>query len=103
MKEIVLAVLALAWTAAAQTTGSLGIFEGASDVGTPSRKGSVVYDAGRNEYRVTGGGNNMWGSRDDFFFVWRKVTGHVVITARAEGHHRQRAASESRPYSPQGP
>ena len=81
MKEIALVMLALASTAVAQTTGSLGIFEGASDVGTPSHKGSLVYDAARKEYRVTGGGNNMWGSRDDFFFVWRKVTGDIVITA----------------------
>ncbi len=57
------------------------MFEGATDVGTPSHKGSVTYDDARKEYRVTGGGNNMWGARDDFFFVWRKVTGDVVITA----------------------
>ena len=81
MKEIALIVLGLACTAAAQTPGSLGIFEGASDVGAPSHKGSVVYDAARKEYRITGGGNNMWAARDDFFFVWRKVTGDVVITA----------------------
>jgi len=81
MKEIALVMLALASTAVAQTTGSLGMFEGASDVGSPSHKGSVVYDAARKQYRVTGGGNNMWGSRDDFFFVWRKVTGDIVITA----------------------
>ena len=81
MKECALVVLGLASTVGAQTSGSLGIFEGASDVGTPSHKGSVVYDAARKEYRVTGGGNNMWASRDDFFFVWRKVTGDVVITA----------------------
>ena len=47
-------MLALVCTGAAQTAGSLGIFEGASDVGTPSHKGSVVYDAERKEYRVTG-------------------------------------------------
>lgn len=81
MKEIVLIMLALASTVVAQTAGDLGIFEGASDVGTPSHKGSVVYDAARKEYRVTGGGNNMWGARDDFFFVWRKVAGDVVLTA----------------------
>jgi hypothetical protein len=81
MIRTALVLLGLASTAIAQTTGSLGIFEGASDVGTPSRKGSVTYDADRKEYRVTGGGNNMWASRDDFFFVWRKVTGDVVITA----------------------
>ena len=81
MKQITLMMLGLVSPAIAQTTGSLGIFEGASDVGTPSHKGSVVYDAARKEYRVTGGGNNMWGSRDDFFFVWRKATADVVITA----------------------
>ncbi len=81
MKKIVLVALGLVSTAVAQTNGSLGIFEGASDVGTPSHKGSVVYDVARKEYRVTGGGNNMWGSRDDFFFVWRKVAGDVVLTA----------------------
>lgn len=74
-------MLAIASAAVAQTTGNLGIFEGASDVGTPAHKGSVVYDAARKQYRVTGGGNNMWGAHDDFFFVWRKVTGDVVITA----------------------
>ena len=74
-------MLALVCTGAAQTAGSLGIFEGASDVGTPSHKGSVVYDAERKEYRVTGGGENMWAGRDDFYFVWRKVTGDVAITA----------------------
>jgi hypothetical protein len=78
MKKIAVLTACLACAAAAQTTG---IFEGASDVGTPSHKGSVVYDAARKEYRVTGGGNNMWAARDDFFFVWRKVTGDVIITA----------------------
>jgi hypothetical protein len=81
MKEIALLMLGLAATASAQTATGLGVFEGASDVGAPSHKGSVVYDQARKEYRVTGGGNNMWGSRDDFFFVWRKVTGDVAITA----------------------
>src|SRR5574340_593142 len=78
MTNIVFVMLGLASAAAAQTAG---IFEGASDVGTPSHKGSVVYDAERKEYRVTGGGNNMWGSRDDFFCVWRKVAGDVLISA----------------------
>jgi TolB protein len=81
MKKIALLMLGLASIAAAQGPANLGIFEGASDVGAPSHKGSVVYDAGRKEYRVTGGGNNMWAGRDDFYFVWRKVTGDVVITA----------------------
>jgi TolB protein len=84
MKKIAVLVLGLACAAGAQSPGSLGIFEGASDVGTPSHKGSVVYDAASKEYRVTGGGNNMWAGRDDFFFVWKKITGDVVITANVK-------------------
>ncbi len=84
MTRTALLALALAAVAAAQTNGSVGIFEGASDIGTPSHKGSVSYDAERKEYRVTGGGNNMWAGRDDFFFVWRKVTGDVAITANVK-------------------
>jgi TolB protein len=81
MNKTALWILGLSLSGAAQTAGNLGIFEGASDVGTPSHKGSVAYDSARKEYRITGGGNNMWGGRDDFFFVWRKVSGDVVITA----------------------
>jgi TolB protein len=81
MKKAALLLFGLTFAAAAQATGNLGLFEGAFDVGVPSHKGNAVYDAARKEYRVTGGGNNMWGARDDFFFLWRKVTGDVVISA----------------------
>jgi TolB protein len=64
-----------------QTSVNLGIFDGAGDVGTSARKGSVVFDPIRQEYRITGGGANMWGTRDDFFFVWKKLTGDLAITA----------------------
>lgn len=81
MKATAILILTLACPAAAQEAKDLGIFEGAADVGTPAHKGSVVYDAAKKEYRITGGGNNMWAGRDDFFFLWKKVTGDVAITA----------------------
>ena len=73
--------LLAAVAAAAQSSGNLGIFEAATDVGTPSHKGNVSYDAAPKEYRITGGGNNMWFGRDDFYYVWKKMTGDVVVTA----------------------
>jgi TolB protein len=82
-----LAVLTLAFAslgASQPAAENLGIFEGASDVGAPSKKGSVVYDAAQKTYRVTGGGNNMWAARDDFFFVWKKMTGDVALTANVK-------------------
>ena len=78
MTTLVGCIALLAVAAAGQ---NLGIFEGAGDVGKPSHPGSVSFDADRKEYRITGGGNNMWGPRDDFFFVWKKMTGDVAITA----------------------
>jgi TolB protein len=71
----------LAGAALAQDAGKFGIFEGASDVGNPAQKGSVTYDAAKKEYRVTGGGNNIWMTKDDFYFVWKKLPGDVILTA----------------------
>src|SRR4051794_32644903 len=84
LPQVVLLAAAFAAAASAQGGANLGIFEGSGDIGTPSHKGSVVYDAARKEYRITGGGNNMWAARDDFFFVWKKITGDVVITANVK-------------------
>jgi hypothetical protein len=84
LPRIALLAATLAAAASAQSTANLGIFEGAGDVGAPSHKGRVAYDAARKEYRITGGGDNMWGVRDDFFFVWKKIAGDVVITANVK-------------------
>ena len=50
MNKTALLLLALACAACAQTPANLGIFEGAGDVGSPSHKGSVVYDPNTKEY-----------------------------------------------------
>lgn len=73
--SVILGILAL--LAAAQTE-RYGLFEDASDVGA-APKGSL--EVARNEYRVTGGGANMWARRDDFHFVWRKLSGDLKLTA----------------------
>jgi hypothetical protein len=80
MRTVLFLLTAVA--AAAQSSGNLGIFEAATDVGTPSHKGSVSYDAALKEYRISGGGNNMWFGRDDFYYVWKKMTGDVVVSAK---------------------
>ncbi len=66
---------------AQQGQGSVGIFEAHTDVGDNPRKGSASYDAETGEYRVTGGGANMWGAVDAFHFVWKRATGNFAITA----------------------
>jgi TolB protein len=63
--------------AASQT----GLFENHQDVGTVLHPGSVEYDAAKGTYTISGSGENMWFSNDDFQFVWKKVSGDVTLTA----------------------
>src|SRR5579864_7650628 len=64
-----------------QQQAPLAIFEAHGDVGETPKKGSVEYDPGTGEYRITGGGANIWGTVDAFHFVWKKVTGDMTLTA----------------------
>lgn len=59
----------------------LGIFSEASSVGTTPPGCKAVFNAATGEYRITGGGNNMWDTGDDFYFLWKKISGDVIITA----------------------
>jgi hypothetical protein len=66
---------------AQQSTNSIGIFESHGDVGDSPKKGSASYDAANREYRITGGGANMWGTLDAFHFVSKRMSGNFAITA----------------------
>jgi len=60
-------------TSAPAPSGSLGVFEDHADVGITPRKGSLIYDSGSGEYRITGGGHNLWERTDAFQFVWKRL------------------------------
>src|ERR1035437_1569759 len=59
----------------------LGQFESSSDVAVTPQKGKAEFDAASGEYRVTGGGANIWGTADAFQFAWKKMSGDVALTA----------------------
>ncbi len=65
------------------TFGAIGDFVENADVGNPSRPGTAEYDAARQEYRVSGAGENMWFDRDEFHFVWKPLRGDFIVQARA--------------------
>jgi TolB protein len=60
---------------------SLGIFSGHSDVGTVLRSGSTTYDSSKNAYTLVGSGENMWATKDEFQFAWKKISGDMEISA----------------------
>jgi endoglucanase len=74
----------------------LGVFTGESEVGAVQRPGATVFDQGRGEYRVTGGGENIWGATDAFHYTWQRVSGDVDVAASVRfvggGEHEHRKA-----------
>jgi hypothetical protein len=59
----------------------LGMFEGQGDVGTVLHPGSVKFDPATSQYIVAGSGENMWSTKDAFYFLWKKASGDNVISA----------------------
>lgn len=74
---------ALAPTQRAIAQRRVGAFDGQSDVGRVRASGSASYDTLRQSYLIAGSGDNMWGDHDAFHFVWKRMTGNFILSARA--------------------
>ena len=61
-----------------------GIFEGDNGVSEIQKQGGVEFNAANGEYRVTGAGGDIWGTADGFHFVWKKMSGDMVLDANAQ-------------------
>jgi hypothetical protein len=59
----------------------IGAFEGQSDIGSAVVRGSANYDAGTKQYTIHSAGYNVWYTRDEFRFLWKKMTGDVSLAA----------------------
>ncbi len=64
-------------------TGQLGIFDGQSDVGPVKHKGSATFDKATQQYHLEGSGTNIWGTHDEFHFVWKKMKGDFILRTNA--------------------
>jgi hypothetical protein len=61
---------------------SLGIFENHADVGTVLHPGSVTFDGDKRRYTVAGSGENMWGPKDSFHYLWKRASGDIALSAQ---------------------
>lgn len=59
----------------------LGLFQGQSDIGAPVVPGSASYDASTKQYTINSAGYNIWYSRDEFRYLWKKTSGDVSLAA----------------------
>lgn len=59
----------------------IGVFEGQSDIGGALVPGSASYDAGTKQYTINSAGYNIWYQRDEFRYLWKKISGDVSLAA----------------------
>ncbi|MGH9741996.1 MAG: hypothetical protein ACRD51_06545 [Candidatus Acidiferrum sp.] len=74
-------VMAFGALMVAAQANDLGIFTNEGSVGITPPGCKAHYDSAKGEYTITGGGANMWAATDAFYFVWKKVSGDVSLTA----------------------
>lgn len=60
---------------------AFGLFDSHCDIGITPKAGEAAYDPTTSEYRITGGGANMWFKTDAFQFVYKQISGDVTLTA----------------------
>jgi len=62
----------------------IGIFSAQSDIGAALAPGSASFDPATRTYTVHSAGYNIWYSRDEFRFLWKKMSGDVSLAADIE-------------------
>lgn len=59
----------------------IGMFDGQTDVGSAVVPGSSSYDPATKSYRITSAGYNVWYTRDEFRYLWKRMSGDVSLAA----------------------
>ncbi|HTZ58118.1 MAG TPA: hypothetical protein VMB49_08480 [Acidobacteriaceae bacterium] len=59
----------------------IGIFEGQSDIGSAVVPGSASYDKSTGQYTIHSAGYNVWYTRDEFRYLWKKMSGDISLAA----------------------
>jgi len=59
----------------------IGVFDGQSDIGSALVAGSSSYDAATRQYTIDSAGYNVWYTRDEFRYVWKRMSGDASLAA----------------------
>ncbi|MEO6979688.1 MAG: hypothetical protein ABI113_14960 [Mucilaginibacter sp.] len=63
------------------TMKRIGIFDGQSEVGAALVPGSSSYNKTTKQYTINSAGYNIWYTRDEFRYLWKKMSGDVSLAA----------------------
>jgi uncharacterized protein YciI len=78
MKKTILPALLFMVT---QLSAQTGVFTNSADIGNPEIRGSSVYDPKTKTYTLRGAGYNIWFNRDEFQYLYKKLSGNFILTA----------------------
>lgn len=59
----------------------VGQFENSTDIGGPLVPSSASYDAASKTYTISAAGYNIWYQRDEFHYLWKKMSGDVSLAS----------------------
>ena len=59
----------------------IGIFTGQSDIGSAVVPGDASFDPATNAYTIHSAGYNVWYTRDEFRYLWKRMSGDVSLVA----------------------
>jgi len=59
----------------------IGIFEGQSDIGSALLPGKSSYNPDTKQYTIVSAGYNVWYVRDEFRYLWKKMSRDVSLAA----------------------
>jgi hypothetical protein len=60
---------------------SIGVFDKQADIGSALVPGSASNEAGTERYTINSAGYNIWYTRDEFRYLWKKMSGDVSLAA----------------------
>ncbi|MEP6948489.1 MAG: biopolymer transporter TolR [Ginsengibacter sp.] len=74
---------------------NVGVFDGHNDVGQILHPGNAKFNKSTGDYELSGSGTNIWLTRDDFHYLWKRMKGNFILQARGkligkgvEGHRK---------------
>ena len=59
----------------------IGVFDGQSDIGNAVVLGSASFDPAAGRYTIESAGYNIWYTRDEFRFLWKRMSGDLSLAA----------------------
>lgn len=84
LKKPLLILFLLLTIQSINSQNKIGLFTGHTDVENPITKGFATYNTHDQTYVIGGSGKNMWGTKDEFHYLWSTIQGDFILRAEVK-------------------